>query len=130
MPSGDAAWERVLDLINAVTEAHGLGELELANLNPELLDYYKTTDLSKHWEWNGGTDAGAQSVTISLRDVDRDATGEAEKQMSGAIKTGWNPRAVSIYYGATTIRAADHAEFIERLKPFEGLAKPEGINSD
>jgi hypothetical protein len=130
VPSGDTAWKRAIEIASAVTEAHGLGKLRLENLDPDMAEQYGSADVSDHWQWATSTYRNAQWVGVTLSDVDRDPTGKAEKEMAGSVEYGWNPRSINIYYGVTTIRAADRAEFIERLKPFEGLARPEATTSD
>ncbi len=130
VPSGDAAWRRAIELASAVTTAHGLGELQLENLDPDMAEQYGSADVSDHWQWAASTYADSQWVGVTLIDVDRDPTGKAEKEMAGSVEYGWNPRSINIYYGVTTIRGADKTEFLKRLKPFEGLARPQATTSD
>ena len=50
--------------------------------------------------------------------------------MKGSIEYGWNPRSITIPYGATTVRRADREQFLAALSPFEGLDRPEATTSD
>ncbi|QTG82767.1 hypothetical protein [Arthrobacter crystallopoietes] len=50
--------------------------------------------------------------------------------MKGSIEYGWNPRSITIPYGATTVRKTDREQFLAALSPFEGLDRPEATTSD
>ncbi|SDQ36428.1 hypothetical protein [Arthrobacter crystallopoietes] len=69
-------------------------------------------------------------MSLTLTDVERDPTGEAAEEMKGSIEYGWNPRSITISYGATTVRSEDREEFLAALEPFEGLDRPDATTSD
>lgn len=117
IPTSTDDWNRIEDIINDVAQAHGMGEL--------------TSDgLVDHWQWSGTAYGESQWLYASLADVERDGTGKALEDAKGSVEYGWNPRAVTISYGATVLPAADRASFITRLIPFDGLAMPQETSSD
>ncbi|WP_264670318.1 hypothetical protein [Arthrobacter sp. VKM Ac-2550] len=134
VPEDPQDWQRAVDIVSEVTESYGLGKLELGNLEPalaeETAERLGSTELQHQWQWFGDAYGQSQWVSLTLTDVERDPTGEAVEEMKGSIEYGWNPRSITISYGATTVRNEDREQFLAALEPFEGLDRPEATTSD
>jgi hypothetical protein len=134
VPEDPRDWRRAVDIVSEVTNAHGLGKLELGNLDPalaeETAERLGSAELEEQWQWFGDAYGQSQWVSLTMTDVARDPTGEAAEEMKGSIEYGWNPRSITISYGATTIRNEDRQQFQTALEPFEGLDRPEATTSD
>jgi hypothetical protein len=134
VPEDPRDWHRAVDIVSEVTESYGLGKLEPGNLDPDLAEETAerlgSAELEEQWQWFSDAYGQSQWVGLTLTDVQRDPTGEAAEEMKGSIEYGWNPRSITISYGATTIRNEDREQFLTALEPFEGLNRPETTTSD
>jgi hypothetical protein len=134
IPTSEEDWDRIIAVIAEVTQAYGLGGLNSDGLetmgNSDEVAPLTGQSVDAYWQWGGTAYGRSQWVYASLMDVDRDETGAALKDMKGSIEYGWNPRSINISYGATILPAADRAVYVERVAPFEGLARPAATSSD
>ncbi|MCU1437245.1 MAG: hypothetical protein JWP66_332 [Naasia sp.] len=128
-----ADWNRVLEIVDAVAPAYGFEPVRLDSVSVTGEEYGvgpEQKDEKGAWQWNGVALAPGQWLSVGVVDVERDASGEAAEEMAGSVEHGWNPRSVSLSYGATTLHHRDRASFLERLAPFQGLPRPEPTTSD
>jgi hypothetical protein len=134
IPASTSDWDRILGTIDEALASAGFGAVKLENIEPaltaETAEGFGSDDPDRQWLWSGTAHSTSQWIMVSLVNVDRDPSGDAESGMKSSIEHGWNPRSISLTYGATTISAADRARFIEAVEPFAGLARPEATTSD
>ena len=130
IPSSGQDWRRIVAIISGVTADAGLGDFEVDNLKPEraadITERFGSLEPDEQWLWFGTAYGASQWISASLVDVDRDASGEAATDHPD----GWNPQSITLSYGATTVRAEDHAAFQKRMAPFAGLDMPAATTSD
>jgi hypothetical protein len=132
VPDRPEDWHRAVEIISAVAESYGLGKVKIDNFDPwspELFaESFGTSDPDKQWNWQGSTTEGHQGgLYVGFTDVSRDPSGEAAELSRRGVMS---PQFIAISYGATVLRDANRQEFIERLRPFEGLKRPEATSPD
>lgn len=120
-------WSRITGLVNDLAFENGLKFAQLTNIDPKggtapIAGSGASTPDQK-WQWNVSATDASQWLTLTLVDVDRAAESKATGSSTGKA-TDWNPRSISLTYGATTIPAADRDRFVQLLKPFDGLGRP------
>lgn len=129
VPDSAGDWRRIVDIVSAITDARGLGPVELDHERAdagELRERFGTGDPDDYWQWTGTAYGSSQWLSIALTDVSRDGSGDAAEEW----KNGWPDQSITISYGATTLPAGDRAEFERRLAPFAGLDMPPATTSD
>ncbi|HEY8589667.1 MAG TPA: hypothetical protein VIL55_08965 [Naasia sp.] len=126
-------WERVLEVVDEVAPAYGFEPVRLEGVSvsgEESAVEPERADEDGVWQWSAAARAGGQWLDVSITDIERDPSGDAEKEMAGAIDAGWSGQSVSLSYGATTLHHRDRETFLERLQPFRGLERPAATTSD
>ncbi len=131
VPDRPQDWHRLVDIVSAVAKSYGLGGVVIDNFNPEMPDElaesFGTSDPDEQWNWQGGAHSEHEFLYVGITDVRRDASGEAAKMSRRGVM---RPQFIAIAYNATALPDAHRQEFIERLRPFEGLERPEATHSD
>jgi hypothetical protein len=121
-------WTRITGLVNDLAFAQGLEFAQLTNIDPNggtaAIAGSGAATPDQQWQWNVSATDASQWLTLTLIDVDRAADSGATPNPSEKAPD-WNPRSISLTYGATTIASADRERFIRLLAPFEGLGRPE-----
>lgn len=134
VPQGKGSWRVAASTVGQTIAEYGFGAIEWDSLGPSRREENRKTfgsdDPDTYWRWSGQASNGAEWILVSLLDVDKDASGKAAKEHEGAGSYGWNPRAVSISYGATALREADKEAFLRALEPFKELDRPGPTMSD
>ncbi|TFD78254.1 hypothetical protein [Cryobacterium fucosi] len=132
IPSRAEDWNRIVEIITDVTQAHGLGSLKLDSLDSERAaenaERSGSENPDEQWQWFGTANGDSQWVAVSLINIDRDESGKAAGEIG--VETGWNARSINISYGATTVGIGDRDAFLKRIEPYEGLTRPDATTSD
>lgn len=103
-------WERVVDAVAEVAERYGLDTRRIEELDDRTGTWMRAEVLMRG-------DAEWLSVVVQDAALDPRALAEAEER-------GWQVAGVQLFYGISTIREADRAEFERRADPFRGLEFP------
>jgi len=134
VPGTVAEWERVVQIVSEETAVYGLGVVvldhERSDFSPDdewQRERYGTDDPREYWSWSGWAYGASQWLSLHLADVERDPSGRAAEDHE---RHGWQPRTISLSYGATVVPDAERASFTERLEPFTGLKVPDATSSD
>lgn len=120
-------WSRITGLVNDLAFADGLEFAQLTNIDPSggtaPIAGSGAATPDQQWQWNVSATDASQWLTLTLVDVDRAAEAKANGGATASV-TDWNPRSITLTYGATTIPAADRQRFIQLLTPFDGMGRP------
>jgi hypothetical protein len=120
-------WTRITGLVNDLAFEKGLKFAQLTNIDPHggtaPIAGSGATTPDQQWQWNVSATDASQWLTLTLVDVDRAATSGSITTTTGKAPD-WNPRSITLTYGATTIAAADRPRFIQLLAPFDGIGRP------
>jgi hypothetical protein len=131
VPNDPQDWYRLVDIVSAVAKSYGLGDVVIDNFNPEMpeehAEAFGTADPDEQWNWQGGARSEHEFLYVGITDVRRDASGEAARQGGRGVM---RPQFIAISYSAAALPDAHREEFIERLRPFRGLERPDATHSD
>lgn len=120
-------WTRITGLVNDLAFEKGLKFAQLTNIDPKggtaPIAGSGAATPDQQWQWNVSATDASQWITLTLVDVDRAAESKGADG-TAAKATDWNPRSISLTYGATTIAASDRPRLIQLLKPFDGIGRP------
>jgi hypothetical protein len=122
-------WPALVAVIEAELAAQGYGPLAWehdrepyphetpAERDAEVVATHGSLDPAEMWQWWGTAHDGTMWVTVSLHDIDRGATGPADRDRP--------PQQVSLFVGGTVVSTADEQAYREGVAPFEGLERPQ-----
>ncbi|MFT4232994.1 MAG: LppA family lipoprotein, partial [Leucobacter sp.] len=112
----ETEWQRVIDTVAEVAARHGLDHRQEYDVDEGAVEWERSeTMLRGDAEW----------LDVNVRDATLDDEASAEMRQSGWLVSG-----ISLFYGISTIREQDRAEFAERAAPFGGLDIPDATHSD
>lgn len=137
LPRDPRDWRRVIEVVSAVSQQHGLGPVVLEHERfrrdgdeealRSLQEEAGSADPDRSWRWSGVATSGSEWLMVDLTDVYRHPDDAKVEELENI---GVPPRSISLTYGVTTIADGERDAFRARLAPFEGLDKPESTASD
>lgn len=132
VPANFADWTRVYQIVARVSKDFGAGPMIREQDQPEFKGNPEHEALFEE-TWGTGTPGeysllsawttgSGQTVWLTIEDpARRPGASDAEKA---------NEPRMSVDYSATVLQAGNRAEFIERLAPFDGAARPDSTEWD
>lgn len=108
-------WERVIEVVAGLAARHGLAQ-RMQEEQSEWSGWMRTETLLR---------GDAEWLSVSVLDTSLD-----DRARRDAEEHDWILSGIQLFYGITTIREAERAEFERRAAPFLGLQRPEATHSD